>query len=71
MDILVWAGAAVSLSGVIGLLWCIIYVIRLRRAARDEATMRTRMHKAVLVNFAALAVSTLGLMMVVAGIFLS
>lgn len=71
MDMIVWAGAVVSLAGVAGLIWCIAYVIRLRRAELDEATMRTRMRKAVLVNFAALAVSTLGLMMVVAGIFLS
>lgn len=71
MDMLVWAGAAVSLLGVIGLVWCILHVIHLRRAALDEATMRTRMQKAVLINFAALAVSTLGLMLVVAGIFLS
>lgn len=71
MDMIVWAGAVVSLGGVAGLVWCILYVIRLRREPLDEATMRTRMHKAVLVNFAALAVSTLGLMLVVAGIFLS
>ncbi|MCL1627923.1 MULTISPECIES: hypothetical protein [Roseinatronobacter] len=71
MDMIVWAGAVVSLAGVAGLVWCILYVIRLRRATLDEATMRARMQKAVLVNFAALAVSTLGLMMVVAGIFLS
>lgn len=71
MDMIVWAGAAISLAGVAGLVWCIVYVIRLRRATLDETTLRTRMQKAVLVNFAALAVSTLGLMMVVAGIFLS
>ena len=71
MDMLVWAGAVVSLAGVAGLVWCIVFVVRLRKAGLDEATLRTRMHKAVLVNFAALAVSTLGLMMVVAGIFLS
>ncbi|MBN2759534.1 MAG: hypothetical protein JXQ79_03455 [Rhodobacteraceae bacterium] len=71
MEMLVWAGAVVSLAGVIGLVWCILYVVKLRRAALDETAMRAKMHKAVLVNFAALAISTLGLMMVVAGIFLS
>lgn len=71
MELLVWAGAVVSLAGVIGLVWCILYVLKLRRAALDETSMRAKMHKAVLVNFAALAISTLGLMMVVAGIFLS
>ncbi len=71
MGTLVWVGAAISLAGVLALVWCILYVIRLRRAGLDDATLRARMHKAVLVNFAALAISTLGLMMVIAGIFLS
>lgn len=70
MDILIWTGAVISLLGVAGLGWCILYVIRLRRMTLDDADMRARMHKAVLVNFAALGVSTLGLMMVVVGIFL-
>lgn len=67
---LIWIGAAVSLLGVLGLVWCIIYVLRLRRAELNEEVMRARMQRAVIVNFAALAVSTLGLMMVVIGIFL-
>lgn len=71
MGILIWVGAAVSLAGVLALVWCILYVMRLRRAGLDDATLRARMQKAVLVNFAALAISTLGLMMVIAGIFLS
>ena len=70
MENLIWIGAVVSLAGVVGLVWCIIYVLRLRRAGLDEATMRARMQKAVIINFAALAVSTVGLMMVVVGIFL-
>jgi hypothetical protein len=71
MSGLVWAGAALSMGGVIALLGCIVYVLRLRRAGLDDTTLRTRMQKAVLVNFAALAVSTIGLMLVVLGIFLS
>lgn len=67
---LVWGGAVVSLGGVAALVWCIVYVMRLRRADLDEAEMRAKMQKAVMVNFAALAVSTLGLMMVIAGLFL-
>lgn len=67
---LIWGGAIVSLCGVGALVWCIVYVMRLRRAELDEAMTRARMQKAVLVNFAALAISTLGLMMVVAGLFL-
>ncbi len=70
MDGLVWIGAAISLMGVIALIWCVVYVMRLRNAGLDDATMRARMQKAVVINFAALAVSTLGLMMVIVGIFL-
>lgn len=71
MEVLIWGGAAVSLAGILGLGWCVVYVLRLRRAGLDDATLRARMQRAVLVNFGALAVSTIGLMMVVAGIFLS
>lgn len=70
MDILIWSGAAISLLGVAGLVWCIVHVMRLRRLSLAESEMRTRMQKAVAVNFAALGISTLGLMMVVIGIFL-
>ncbi len=70
MESLIWTGAVISLLGVAGLGWCILYVIRLRRMTLDDTEMRARMHKAVLVNFAALGISTLGLMMVVVGIFL-
>ncbi|MCC5956450.1 MAG: hypothetical protein JJU07_10115 [Natronohydrobacter sp.] len=70
MGMLVWIGAIVSLLGVVGLAWCVVYVMRLRRQDLEDAVMRARMQKAVLVNFAALAVSTLGLMMVIMGIVL-
>ncbi|MGL4414294.1 hypothetical protein [Roseinatronobacter monicus] len=70
MDSLIWIGAANSLAGVVGLGWCIVYVMKLRRQTLDDSEMRARMQKAVIMNFAALGVSTLGLMMVVVGIFL-
>ncbi|MGY6694989.1 MAG: hypothetical protein ACXIUW_03035 [Roseinatronobacter sp.] len=71
MDSLIWIGAAISLAGVAGLGWCIWHVLKLRRLALDDSEMRKRMQKAVVINFAALAVSTLGLMLVVLGIFLA
>lgn len=70
MDSLIWIGAAISLAGVLGLGWCILYVLKLRRQNLTDAEMRTRMQRAVIANFGALAVSTLGLMIVVIGIFL-
>ncbi|WP_439560760.1 hypothetical protein [Roseinatronobacter sp.] len=70
MEYLIWIGALISVAGIAGLGWCIMYVMKLRKSGLDDATMRARMQKAVIVNFAALGVSTLGLMMVVLGVFL-
>ncbi len=70
MEWLIWIGAAVSLGGVAGLLRCIQLALRARRANLDEAVMRARLQHIVTLNMAALGVSALGLMMVVAGIFL-
>jgi nitric oxide reductase large subunit len=70
MDMLIWIGAAISLAGVVGLAWCILYVLKLRRQNLDDTQMRAQMQRAVIINFGALAVSTLGLMIVVVGIFL-
>jgi hypothetical protein len=70
MDWLIWVGAAISLGGVAALVWCIVYALRARRAGLDDETLRARLQRAVIVNLAALFVSTIGLMMVVLGIFL-
>ncbi len=71
MEWLIWVGAATALAGVAGLLWCIVYTLRARRADLDEATLRVRLQRAVVMNLVALMVSALGLMMVVVGILLS
>lgn len=69
-DIIIWAGAAVTLAGVGGLGACIIYALRLRNAGLDEATLRARLQRGVAWNMAALFVSVIGLMLVVVGISL-
>jgi len=69
-DMIIWAGAVVTLLGVAGLTACIVYVLRLRRAALDEAQMRARLQRGVAWNMAALFVSVIGLMLVVVGIAL-
>lgn len=71
MEMLIWAGAAVSLIGVAGLIWCILLAVRARKAGLDDAELRARLQKVVALNMGALFVSAIGLMMVVAGIFLS
>lgn len=70
MDILIAAGAVVTLLGLAGLVWCIARVARARRAGLDDAELRAVMQKIVALNMAALFVSVIGLMMVVIGVLL-
>ena len=69
-DIIIWSGAALTLAGVAGLVACIVYILRLRRAGLDDSTMRAKLQRGVIWNMAALFVSVLGLMLVVVGISL-
>ena len=70
MDILIWIGALVALAGLGGLVACIVMVARARASGLDDAALRARLKRAVTLNFGALMVSALGLMMVVAGVML-
>ncbi len=70
MDWLIWIGTVVTLAGLGALVWCILAVSRARRANLPDSELRKRLQKAVALNFGALLLSALGLMMVVAGILL-
>lgn len=70
MDYLIWTGALVSLIGMIGIFYCIYLALKAKRANLPEEEMRNRMQRVVLLNMAALLLSMVGLMMVVAGIIL-
>ncbi|ASM71804.1 MULTISPECIES: hypothetical protein [Roseobacteraceae] len=69
-DLLIWAGAAISLVGLLGLVWCIIRVTRAKRAKLDDEAMRAVLKSVVPMNLGALFVSAFGLMLVMLGIFL-
>ena len=69
MEWLVWIGAALTLAGVAGLVWCIVLAMRAKRAGLPDAEMRAALQRVVIWNMAALAVSGLGLMCVVFGVF--
>lgn len=71
MQYLIWGGAALTLLGVALLFWCVLMVIRARKTATNDDDLRARMQKAVALNLGALALSVLGLMIVVLGIFLT
>lgn len=70
MAALIWGGAAVSLAGLLGLMWCIIRVWKARRAGLPDEELREEVRKVVPLNMGALFLSVIGLMMVILGIFL-
>lgn len=69
-DMLIWAGTALTLAGVVGLIAVVLHVARLRRAGLDEAALRRALQKAVAWNMGALFLSVIGLMLVVVAISL-
>lgn len=71
MEWLIWIGAALTLLGVVGLVWCIVLAARAKRANLPDDQMRAALQRAVVLNMAALALSGLGLMCVVFGVMLA
>lgn len=71
LEWIIWTGAALSLIGLAGLVWCIFRVARAKRAKLDDAAMRAVLKSAIPVNMGALFLSAIGLMMVILGIFLT
>lgn len=69
--IIIWSGAAISLLGLVGLIWCILMVGRARRARLEDEAMRAVLKKALPLNLGALFLSVIGLMMVIVGIFIA
>ncbi len=70
MDMLIWIGAAVTLTGLAALLWCLVSIAKARGANLPDDELRARLQKAVTLNLGALFLSVIGLMMVVVGIML-
>lgn len=70
-DIIIWSGAAISLIGLLGILWCIFKVTRARRAKLPDDEMQAVLHSVLPLNLGALFLSIIGLMMVGVGIAFS
>lgn len=71
MQYLIWGGALLSLTGVAGLVWCIVLALRARKSGLPDDQIRQRLQKVVAINLGALALSFLGLMLVIVGVILS
>lgn len=67
---MIWAGAALSLAGLTGLFWCIIRVMRARRANLPEDKLRAVLKSVLPVNLGSLLLSIFGLMLVGLGAYL-
>ena len=71
MSGLIWGGTALSLLGLLGLLWCIRSVAKAKKHAQSDEELRATLAKMIPANLAALLLSVLGLMLVVVGVFLA
>lgn len=69
-DIIIWTGAALSLLGLAGLVWCILRVNRARKAGLNDDELRAAVQAVLPWNLGALFLSVIGLMMVMVGISL-
>lgn len=70
-DLMIWAGAAVSLLGLAGLVWCILRVARARRAGLDDDALRAVIQAVLPVNLGAMFLSIIGLMLIVVAVIMS
>lgn len=70
MELLVWIGTAISLAGLAGLVYCILSAFGAKRARLEDAEMRARLKRLTTLNLAALMLSSLGLIVVITGLFL-
>ncbi len=71
MQGMIWGGAAVTLAGVLLLVWCIRLASRVRHnAADDPEKARAALTRVLYWNMAGLGLASLGLMAMVAGIIL-
>lgn len=70
MEWLIIIGALVSFVGLIGLVLSAVKVMKAKKAGLDDADLRARIQKAMVLNMGALALSVLGLMCVILGVVL-
>ncbi|WP_171131336.1 MULTISPECIES: hypothetical protein [unclassified Ruegeria] len=67
-DLIVWGGAALSLAGLIGLMYCILRVMKARKSGLTDEELRAAVQAVLPWNLASLFLSVIGLMLVILGI---
>lgn len=71
MELIVWIGAALSVTGLCGIIYSIVAVARAKRAKLPDEELRARVSKILPINLIALFISMIGLMAVIVGVLLS
>lgn len=71
MHYVIWSGAALTVLGILGILYCVWLVLSIKRAKLPDPEARAAMQRVVAVNMAALFVSFFGLMIVLVGVILA
>ena len=69
-EVMIWVGAAFSVVGMAGIIWCIVRVARARRAKLEDDDMRAVVQSVLPINMGALFLSVIGLMLVAVGVIL-
>ncbi len=69
MTIIIYIGAALALVGIVGLGFCVSQAFRIRKESNEEVANR-KLQKLVGYNFGALAIASLGLIMIIMGMVL-
>lgn len=70
MSYLIWIGVAMSVAGLVAILWTITAVARARRAQLTDEELKARMQAIMPINIGALMLSILGLGIVVIALLL-
>ncbi len=70
MEVVVWIGAALTLIGLVGIVYSIVAVTKAKRAGLSDEELRARVSKILPINLGALFVSMIGLMAVIIGVML-
>ncbi|MES0860745.1 hypothetical protein ABLN87_00125 [Ruegeria sp. SCPT10] len=67
-EFITWGGAALSVAGLAGLVWCILRVMKARKAGLSDDELRAVVQGVLPWNLGSLFLSVIGLMLVILGI---